>query len=1207
MGLSLADHTAKYFPIDATAIHALNKDTPDGPLACESCHASQSVTQVTCIGCHKHPTEPINGREVNDTLHLGAPDYLTKVPAAADVPTKSVGCIECHHDGKRLLSHFPHDGIAPGQGSFCIMCHDKNAAFDAFEVKLKLTPDFKHVATGGGDCGGCHKTDTWKGAVGVPNTVFDPTKSVTINALIPRYAGTSMSSVTPNTETINMSMNHGATAVDAGVLGTCSNCHAEANTGVYYPGLMHSSLANLGVPQPARCNECHGLSIPTGFVGALMPSRSPQTGEMMHDAVVWSNNVRTATRVVTQDCGVCHQAPNELVDAKWKFSNGKPDAGAEFHDALALVDAGQPASCLDCHANSRPIGPAGAILFDHQVSGAMGNCADCHRSFKAWAGGQFHAEGAVAPASCLPCHEATRPISTATWMGSFTVSPFDYVVNPSNPASDSHGGAQDCVVCHAGPGSGAWGVNQNWQRGSFTHAPTTIAANTCISCHTTQRPDVLTSPTVPASAIGFDHALSGTGDCIGCHGATVSRGSYVTLRPFPGDWRDGGTYPGSALITAPNQFVRVASTSLTRSGQNVTGMLTTTVTLPNAMLHTSAAIPAAVFPGDAGTPDMTTCWHCHTSTGTNVTAFSNGKFHSALTAYSATPGGLATPLSMPASARCTDCHSGMRPPNIVSKTDAGTWLLPMDHSATFTGGTVTGVAAMDCHACHNMPGLNNPTQWSDGKFHPNLPAGAAPSDCVSCHYPLMTTAQADVASPAPAGTNFSMKHRSGLVTTQACATCHTQALGRATNAPTAAALWATGEYHSKLTATTQPATCLDCHTTSEPTAATQGTVTYALPAGGTATNGAQWMNHTDSTVTGKDCASCHLADARVTGSAWNRAAAYHPVVPTVVLCAKCHGTTNGKGTVIGTNNNLPNGLTTTDTLSSVDGGLKDQVTHADVNVTAYDCSVCHTQKGASTVAGVQGKEWKQANFHVNFGAARVLLMNSTTGRCSNCHLNVKPAGIAGGQDHATFSATSGSQDCSSCHSYPGTGTPAAPNWKGAAGFPTYISVGGFTIPVPPATTAGTTQTGISNLPHPTVAAGVQCTTCHPATNPTHKRAAGYDHVSTLISTNCNSCHEAGSDLVAVAWSSTTHGDTRAQTALTIKGKVCSPTHFFPTDCKECHVKPAGNGTWTTGTNAMNQWYAPHTNGGNNRGPMTNPATCNKCHGSVASGGCGIPK
>ena len=177
-------------------------------------------------------------------------------------------------------------------------------------------------------------------------------------------------------------------------------------------------------------------------------------------------------------------------------------------------------------------------------------------------------------------------------------------------------------------------------------------------------------------------------------------------------------------------------------------------------------------------------------------------------------------------------------------------------------------------------------------------------------------------------------------------------------------------------------------------------------------------------------------------------------------------------------------------------------------------------------------------------------------------------------------------DCVTCHS---TAT-----WN-SGGMPQYITVGGFAITQPPATSA-TIQAGISNLPHPTVGAGVACTTCHQGTG--FKPAIGYDHLSSLINSKCNACHESGSDLVGTRWNnaltaSTGAGDTRPYTLASIVSRgrtIPYPNHFYPADCGECHVVPAGNGLTATGAAYVRAWTFPH-----NTGNMTRPSTCVMCH------------
>jgi len=184
--------------------------------------------------------------------------------------------------------------------------------------------------------------------------------------------------------------------------------------------------------------------------------------------------------------------------------------------------------------------------------------------------------------------------------------------------------------------------------------------------------------------------------------------------------------------------------------------------------------------------------------------------------------------------------------------------------------------------------------------------------------------------------------------------------------------------------------------------------------------------------------------------------------------------------------------------------------------------------------------------------------------------------------------------CYSCHP------------TGTAGVPTTITVGGFSVSQPPATTA-TTQSGIANLPHPTLGAGETCSTCH-ANGIGAKHAAGYDHASPLISANCSSCHETGSDLVSTPWNGATGvGDTRPyDLALANPCNIsASFMHFYPPngtasllgDCGVCHTFPSGAATTTTGVAYASAWRWHHPPKNDNTGTFP----CSVCH---VSAGCG---
>ncbi|TMB09883.1 MAG: hypothetical protein E6J65_28470, partial [Deltaproteobacteria bacterium] len=726
---------------------------------------------------------------------------------------------------------------------------------------------------------------------------------------------------------------------------------------------------------------------------------------------------------------------------------------------------------------------AAGLVFDHTRGPALSDCVSCHVNTSAaatqwtsWSQGKFHLPGSASPATCLPCHAGERPVSTTGWVSTtYRNSPFDYGTNSSGI---THGDGQDCATCHRGAGTGIWGSTQNWSAGYFTHGAATISGTTCMACHVSQRPTTVVS--------GFDHTANGTGDCIGCHQATVAAGKYASYLVPGGDWKGGVGYPGSTPVGSPNQFITVTEVNLNRSGTLVTSTSSISATLYNTMLHVSTALPPELNAGPTATPEYTKCWHCHTNTSGTVTSYANGVYHAALSNYSATPGGAITPFPQPTNL-CTDCHAQTRPTGIVMKAGSGSDLQPMDHKAMFVapvtigGASATGVAAMECAVCHHNPGVN----WADGLpaqlplFHANIGA-AVPQDCTTCHYPLMAdAAKSDVTSDVA----YAMKHTSSQLTFQNCQDCHADALSKIANAntPVDSTLWQTGAFHPSLPS--QPSACLDCHAISEPVASTQSSVAYNLTVGGSSTNTAQWMNHRSASVAGKECFVCHAGDAKTSGSAWSKSDSFHGSVSRPSTCRECHGPANGGGSVVGTNNNLPVGLTNSSTVTAaaadvatgIPAGTRDQITHTDINVSARDCNFCHTQAGVSTALGVQGAEWAQASFHMNFGPANPLLMNGTTGRCSNCHMNIKPGATFTAFDHSAFSATPGTQDCSSCHSWPGTGTATASNWLGAAAAPAIVTLTGWT--------SGTSITSNTvTFSHPSPGTYTSCAQCHAGSN-----------------------------------------------------------------------------------------------------------------------------
>ncbi len=1180
-GLTPEQHSTMYFPIVAGTNHALMTKV-DG---CESCHppAAESFRDFSCTGCHIHD------QGISDQLHKSVTDYTFGERT----------CFTCHPKGEEMA--FSHTGIASGS---CATCHAETNPFAALPAVTRPAT-WSHPDMGASDCGGCHVTTTWLGGSLAPNDARDPLRDLVIDGQVPMWSGTSIASLNLLNQSLPMRMNHSSAQYAVAANSACSNCHADAARGIYYPGVFHVSLIDLGLAEPTGCNDCHADTLPLGLVGPLAtnPPRVPASGEMFHDSVAWANNIRGTTRLVTQDCQLCHRAPSlGQENATWATSRADGGVTAGYH---AAVSGGQQAdSCLDCHASSRPTATLtlrNGLTLDHQLSELLGNCKACHGDSRAlsgiaWDAGVFHAPGQPAPATCLPCHEGRRPLNDTGWVSpNYRSKPFDY---GTNSRMVKHGANQDCVICHT--------RTQDWTGGNFVHGPTTLSGTQCITCHTTQRPDS------QAAAVGFDHVQAGTGDCFGCHQATVMAGSYVNYNnpatgTLPGgDWKDGVAYPGS-FISSNDRFITVTETTLNRSGANnlVTSTTSVQTALYNGMLHTSSVLPPELNAGAGGNVDYMKCWHCHTNDAGTVTGYTNGEYHAALRRYRATVGGPVMMQPQPTD-RCTDCHSTMWPHNIVQR--GTTNLQPMDHAAQFTatvnigGRMVSRVNQLDCSTCHKDPG----GAWADGGFHAPI-GNAVPSDCTQCHYPLMAdTAKADLTS-AP---TYKMAHRSGVITFQACERCHSTALAQSKNAPLAATLWRTGHYHASLT--TQPAACNDCHNTvSLPATATQGTVVYTLAQGATATNGAQWMNHASTTLSGRDCAVCHGPDARSAGSAWSKAAKLHGPIASATTCNECHGVTNGRGTVVGTNNNMPAGLndsataTTASAATGVPAGTKDQIAHTDINVTGKECRFCHTQQGPSTNPTIAGKEWAQASFHRNFTGTNPLVMNGTTGRCSNCHMNVKPGSGYAAYNHSALTTTG--QDCSSCHSWPGT-NPTTPNWQGATG--AHAASGSTAASLLDCNTchgqggASTTHLNVPAANHyGGVTNGNKCISCHIEFSGFKGTIANLKYAHNNATANaggCQMCHPFSGNLYTtltttppLTFPTTTGGHSFSQTQ-SVTGRfdgdtfTANHTNTGLTRCGSCH-------RYTTTTSTLNVWTFGHRPSNPGISSSKSTSGCNMCH------------
>ncbi len=115
-------------------------------------------------------------------------------------------------------------------------------------------------------------------------------------------------------------------------------------------------------------------------------------------------------------------------------------------------------------------------------------------------------------------------------------------------------------------------------------------------------------------------------------------------------------------------------------------------------------------------------------------------------------------------------------------------------------------------------------------------------------------------------------------------------------------------------------------------------------------------------------------------------------------------------------------------LTMVDGPTADtrngtayEMRHLSAQVTFHTCTTCHPSALANaTSATLAAESWKPGYFHT------VLARQPTA--CNDCHAPSIPSATLAAFDHGSLASRP--RDCGECHVFPGTGTPAKPNWRG---------------------------------------------------------------------------------------------------------------------------------------------------------------------------------
>ncbi len=860
--------------------------------------------------------------------------------------------------------------------------------------------------------------------------------------------------------------------------------------------------------------------------------------------------------------------------------------------------------------------------------------------------------------SCSSCHEKSRPMTSAGFLGLDTTRPFDYA---------THGAGLDCISCHIGGGAG-FKTQADWSGASFTHSAMTT---TCLNCHSSQRPGNSTADL--AKTGGFDHVTAGQGECFGCHSAAMNS-TFTSMS----DW--GGAVGVPSILRWDIARDITASTKLPIfANTTITSLTSQSQVIHMAMSHSSSQVSSAV---------MSQCSQCHTGA-----SYAGGSFHASVSAQPS---------------KCNDCHNssalpvgfigptdGKRSPTSASmRHEAVAWLV--NASGLFMASSSPLVGA-DCAACHTAPtsastagGGTGSSRWANAQYHNSLTSAAIaqPSSCLDCHANSRSIGSST-------GTLTAFDHSLDTKGMGDCNACH--AVGSS---------WANGVFHKGGVA---PTSCNTCHASQRP----QGTT--VLASNGTSTNFIGYsatvkpfdispaQNASGYHGGTKDCAVCHSATQYASMSGWSGGVFHNSTNnASVTSCSQCHESQRPASAIMAS---AANGLATGSSFNHATDGQGDCIACHKATITAGVYAKYNTAnptswgdtdwKGAVTYdpVGLMGPDPTMAlttvaTIHLNYANLANFVVGSKTNvtqtlkdqmkhtsnqvpasfwqsgivgssldttKCSGCHMSL-PTKYAPGKFHAAAGgpvATGALTSCRDCHvntvptdiafATSDNGTQKLKPMDHAALLSSGLTANNALdcASCHTAATAGANFSGASFHSKLGALSAQTCTACHATTSPATaltdatRNSAGnianfgsesFSHTSSIVTGDCSACHAmtnatiAGKAAATASWSGGLFHKFQSPTAIT----SCSDCHtakpttaptvssndsqhmnhtstFVSANCYQCHKNDLVAGaTPTTASWSKSDLF--HVAGSTSTVAGGTVSSCQECHGLSNGGG-----
>lgn len=518
----------------------------------------------------------------------------------------------------------------------------------------------------------------------------------------------------------------------------------------------------------------------------------------------------------------------------------------------------------------------------------------------------------------------------------------------------------------------------------------------CSSCHDKNRPTTTDGFLNLNVSAPFNYAAhGGTTDCAMCHSGMTN-----TLRS-KSDWGNGYYQHTLALVNC-SQCHNSERPILTSTGSN----------------HP--------LTGD--------CSSCHQPSLTLVSGMSSPDYKTMSLALWKNANGKPTDLVWDS---IKDNLVTIKTPNYDTYGIFQSWTNSTQTLHMYMNHNSTAMGTLSCTDCHS-----NSTSYSGGRFHSSVTV--QPNSCVDCHNSTYTNStptpdtNSTTAFVGPMSGKVSAFNHASTAGLNNCSLCHQQSNW---SAPT----WNAGIFHRT---NDIPTTCSECHKPTRPSGLVSGfnhslngtgecvgchgtTKTLLSSKSGSTLASSDWSGAVSTptglvgqtslsisavklvssagVITGKtsstqsfllqmdhgsynttSCTTCH------TGSTYSNGSFHANIGTQPTTCNNCH-TSALEGFILGSSINKP-------------------IDHNHTSLSSKDCSTCHSSP-SSTNSNIL---FKDGSFHTK------LLTQPTS--CKECHSGkILDQPVWGTKDHSTI----GSSDCISCHTFPGTGTTATPNWKGA--------------------------------------------------------------------------------------------------------------------------------------------------------------------------------